>query len=506
MIDLPDFSPLRISQTASKAGRKQLDSLDHLILVLPKKPAASSFRGLPKAALLERLLARSRKAGNAFVTTHLDNKRGTAVTVTTHESKDRFSTLGCARKLIGECARLKATKIGVIVIGFETDERDAILTALIRAADAAAMQLPDFRSKKSGRSTRPTNLKLLAVDPRLTLPHARVGCTGNNIARWLTALPPNKLTVASYCAIAQKLAQEHGLEYEFFDMQKLGRLGAGAFIAVAQGNASSDAGIIHLRYRPQRAGKPALALVGKGILFDTGGNNLKPFKSMLDMHTDMQGSAVALGTAVELAALEVPYAFDVWLAVTENRISATAYKSQDVVVAANGTSIQVIHTDAEGRMVLADTLTLAADKKPDLIIDYATLTGTCVAALTTRYSGVFSNRTASVRELIRAGTASGERVWPFPLDEDFDDPLRSDSADIKQCAVEGAGDHIFATRFLKRFVPDEIAWVHVDLSAGQHKGGLGAIPTEITGFGVAYTLELLGDCDPSELAASWPAE
>src|SRR5690606_30114197 len=119
---------------------------------------------------------------------------------------------------------------------------------------------------------------------------------------------------------------------------------------------------------------PDLTLVGKGILFDTGGTNLKPFKGMLDMHMDMQGSAVALGTLVALKTLKVPYAVDAWLALTENRLSSTAYKSQDIVTAANGTSIQVIHTDAEGRMVLADALALAARDEPKLMIDYASLT------------------------------------------------------------------------------------------------------------------------------------
>jgi leucyl aminopeptidase len=148
-------------------------------------------------------------------------------------------------------------------------------------------------------------------------------------------------------------------------------------------------------------------------------------------------------------------------------------------------------------------LTLAAEKKPALMIDYATLTGSCVSALTTRYSGVFSNRGSAVRDLLSAGTDSGERVWPFPLDDDFDEPLKSEVADVKQCAVEGGGDHIYATRFLKRFVPESVAWVHIDLSAGQHKGGLGAIPTDISGFGVAYTLQLLGRDNPAELAQSW---
>jgi leucyl aminopeptidase len=245
-----------------------------------------------------------------------------------------------------------------------------------------------------------------------------------------------------------------------------------------------------------------LTLVGKGVLFDRGGTNLKSFTSMLDMHTDMQGSAVALGTLLALAELRVPYGVDAWLAITENRLARDAYKSQDLVTAVNGTTIQVIHTDAEGRMVLADTLALAAREQPAVIIDYATLTGSCVTALTERYSGVFSNRLAANALLQQAGTASGERVWPFPMDEDYDELLKSDVADVKQCSAESAGDHILGARFLSRFVPKSIPWIHVDMSAGQHKGGLAHIPTDITGFGVRLTLALLTSCTngPDDLA------
>jgi leucyl aminopeptidase len=212
---------------------------------------------------------------------------------------------------------------------------------------------------------------------------------------------------------------------------------------------------------------------------------------MLDMHTDMQGSAVALGTLLALAELEVPFGIDAWLAITENRLAADAYKSQDIVTAADGTTIQVIHTDAEGRMVLADTIALAAREQPAVIIDYATLTGSCVVALTERYSGAFSNRAGANALLQRVGTECGERVWPFPMDEDFDELLKSDVADVKQCSSESAGDHILGARFLSRFVPKSIPWIHFDLSAGQHKGGLAHVPTDITGFGVRLTVELL---------------
>jgi leucyl aminopeptidase len=142
-------------------------------------------------------------------------------------------------------------------------------------------------------------------------------------------------------------------------------------------------------------------------------------------------------------------------------------------------------------MVLADALGLAAARKPQAIIDYATLTGACVYALTERYSGAFTNRPATREAIEAAGANSGERVWCFPMDDDYDSDLESTVADIQQCAVEGKGDHILAARFLKRFVPNDIAWLHLDLSAGTRSGGLAHVGTDVTGFGVRYTVELL---------------
>jgi leucyl aminopeptidase len=345
-----------------------------------------------------------------------------------------------------------------------------------------------------------SSVTVLDSRKRLDLDAIRAQALGNDIARWFTALPPNKLTALSYRNAIEALASQYDLNSRFYNETQLEKLGAGAFLAVSQGNPDRDAGILRLRYRPKKQRSPDVALVGKGILFDTGGTNLKPFKSMLDMHMDMQGSAVALGTLIALAELGAPFAVDAWLAITPNRLSARSYKSQDVISASNGTTIQVIHTDAEGRMVLADALALASKEKPGLIVDFATLTGTCVAALTERYSGVFSNRRAANALMRKAGESSGERVWPFPMDPDFDESLKSEIADIMQCSPAGSGDHILAARFLSRFVPDDVPWIHVDLSAGQKKGGLGHVPTEVTGFGVKLTLEFLANNDPREIS------
>ncbi|MCA9826706.1 MAG: leucyl aminopeptidase family protein, partial [Dehalococcoidia bacterium] len=197
---------------------------------------------------------------------------------------------------------------------------------------------------------------------------------GANLVRGLTALPANKLNASAYRELLGELARQNGWEFEWLDEPALAKLGAGAFLAVAQGNASRDAGIARLRYRPAGiARQPDLALVGKGIIFDTGGTNTKSAKYMLDMHLDMSGSAVSLAVLQALTALRSPLSIDCWLAITENRSGPAAYKQRDVITASNGVTIEVMHTDAEGRMVLADTLALAGREKPRLMIDYATL-------------------------------------------------------------------------------------------------------------------------------------
>ena len=189
----------------------------------------------------------------------------------------------------------------------------------------------------------------------------------------------------------------------------------------------------------------------------------------------------------------MPDRIDCWLAITENEIGPRAYRPQEVVRAANGVTIQVVHSDAEGRMVLADTLALASRERPAFLLDFATLTGACVNALTERYSGAFTNRPELHDWLQRIGRTSGERVWCFPMDEDFDSDLESPIADVLQCALEGKGDHILAARFLSRFVPEALPWVHLDLAASDRKGGLAHVPTEFTGFGVRYASRLLTD-------------
>ena len=221
------------------------------------------------------------------------------------------------------------------------------------------------------------------------------------------------------------------------------------FLAVAQGNDNDSAGIVRLRYRPgKKNAKADLSLVGKGIIFDTGGTNLKPFQSMLDMHGDMQGSAVALGTLLAISELNLPIAVDCWLALTENRTGPSAYKSQDVVTAANGKTVQTIHTDAEGRMALADTLVLASRDEARHHVRLRNADRNLRQCDHNKVFRCISPTALSLHpHLKRTGRHSGERVWPFPIGKEFMEDLKSDTADFMQCSPKGAGDHILAASF-----------------------------------------------------------
>lgn len=470
-------------------GVRTLERFQAVILLIPPDLPRSAWNDLPHGRQLQAVHERkSRRAGDAYVATV--GKAGTLVVIgCAGADSSMFERLQLAQKCTG-LALDSAPRSVLIFHRLPAPAAQHAMAALVFALQAGAFRLPSFKSKPR----RDPGLRQISLADRLST--GELTCTlaaaaGNNLARWLTALPPNELDARSYRRYLQQIARHFRLGLRFFGEPQLKRLGAGAFLAVSRGNATRDAGIVHLSHRPGGARAPKLSLVGKGICFDTGGTNLKPHRSMLDMHIDMEGSAVALGTLLALMRTDPNTAVDCWLAITENRIGPNASKPQDVVRALNGTTIQMIHTDAEGRMVLADTLALAARGNPGAIIDYATLTGACIHALTERYSGAFTNRMASRLAIEAAGAQCGERVWCFPMDEDFDADIESQVADIKQCAVEGKGDHILAARFLSRFVPRQIPWLHLDLSAGHRAGGLGGIGTDITGFGVRLSLQLI---------------
>ncbi len=486
-----------VRQISAPATAAALARYECVIAFLPPAPDAADWAALPFANPLRALYGRKeRKPGDSVQLRTGQRAETLVIAVCFANAATTFERLQAAARVTRSALEGEPKSVLVLARSGTQAAVHAALHATVAALQAAAFRFATFKSDRKPHQPL-LRLDLAAADKLSDLDVTLATSAGNNLARWLTALPPNSLDASGYRRLLADLARRLDLDYRFYGEARLKRLGAGAFLAVSQGNGSRDAGIVHLAYRGRGRSRtrapstPALSLVGKGICFDTGGTNLKTHKGMLDMHIDMEGSAVAVGSLFALHALRSPLAVDCWLAITENRTGPLAYKPQDVVRAQNGTTIQVIHTDAEGRMVLADTLCLAAARNPGGIIDYATLTGACVYALTERYSGAFTNRPEARDAIEEAGRASGERVWCFPMDADFDTDLESTVADVLQCATEGKGDHILAARFLNRFVPKRIAWLHLDLSAGSRSGGLGHVATDITGFGVRFTLELL---------------
>jgi leucyl aminopeptidase len=467
---------------------------DAAVIVLEQTRAVELLRKLPFHALWTRLHRDAGKAGPApILSARLPNPRHTLVVVGFLASgASGFKRLELAGRVMKEAHKPGVERLQCFAEGFSGEETASILESVLSAALAAASPMPAMKSKP----VPPSDLKSIAL-PKvagLDLERSTSIAAGNHLARWLTMLPPNVLDCVSYRNALRTLAKREGWAFRFYGEPALRRLGAGAFLAVSQANEHQGAGIVRLSYRPRGAGpRRRIGLVGKGICFDTGGINLKTQKGMYQMHGDMQGSAVAVGTLLAISQRKLPVQVDCWLALTENQIGARAYRPQDIVRACNGVSIQVVHSDAEGRMVLADTLALASREKPDVLVDFATLTGACVNALTERYSGAFTNRADLHPHLQAVGAASGERVWCFPMDDDYDADLETPVADVLQCLAEGKGDHIYAARFLSRFVPAGLPWVHIDLSSSERKDGLAHVPTEYTGFGVRYTTHLLDD-------------
>lgn len=477
---------VKLQQNAAIANENSLKQHQHTLLALSE----TEEKDLPFLQMLKAKLNRSKSEFKDLkkspLTIDLPNG-GVASVVILAEKLDMFQRHSLLCKAVKPLLDEQPESIAICVFGNDsTREMHACAAYYVVTANAAT--LPN--KKKTQKNNVLHNISIYGYHAKHDYGYVNARVAGNTLCRQLTMTPPNELTPSIYQEKVAELAKTHGWQHEVFDMTTLKKMGAGAFVAVGQGSDPIDAAIVHLTYQPNII-KKHIAIVGKGICFDTGGHNLKPAKYMLGMHEDMNGSAVALGILLAATKMQLPIKLDCWLAIAQNHISPNAYKQNDVVTALNGMTIEIVHTDAEGRMVLADTLTLASRQNPDMIIDFATLTGSMITALGDRMSGVISNHSELAGKAIEAGIKAGERIVAFPYAEDFDSDLDSDIADIKQCTLEGGGDHIHAARFLGKFIENEIPWIHADLSSANRKGGLGAIQSDTNGFGVGFGIEIL---------------
>ena len=282
-----------------------------------------------------------------------------------------------------------------------------------------------------------------------------------NLTRELVNRPAQEIYPESFAARAEQVASECGLNCQVLDEEQLKQEKMGSMSAVAQGS-DRPARLVVLEHKGGGDDAATLALVGKGVTFDSGGLSIKTNEGMKTMKCDMAGAATVLGAMSAIARLELPVNVTGYMGLVENMISGNSYKLGDVLTARNGVTIEVLNTDAEGRLVLADVLCYAADHGADKIIDFATLTGACVVALGEEVTGVFSNNSDWCDAVLNAAKTTGEQVWQLPMFDEFADQLKSDVADCKNVGTRWGGA-ITAAKFLQKFV-DDTPWVHLDIA------------------------------------------
>ncbi len=283
-----------------------------------------------------------------------------------------------------------------------------------------------------------------------------------NLTRRLVNEPPSGMTPARFAEEATGLAATFGLEIDVWDEARLQEERCGALLAVARGSVHPPR-LVTIRYRGSDPSDPPIALVGKGVTFDSGGYSLKPTDSMKTMKCDMAGAATVLGTLLAVARLKLPVNVTGYMGMVENMVSGDAFKLGDVLTSRQGKTIEVLNTDAEGRLVLADVLDVAVEQGADRLIDLATLTGACVVALGTDVTGLMTNDQAWCDELLEAARLCGEPAWQLPMFPEFGEQVTSDVADIKNIGEDRWGGAITAAKFLEHFVGQR-PWVHADVA------------------------------------------
>jgi leucyl aminopeptidase len=406
--------------------------------------------------------------------------------------------LGARDELDGERVRVaaasafgRAREVGARRLCWEVPHKvgPEIAAAIVEGTVLTGYRFDRFKGKPP---EEPTGLEALVIsahdDLETVVAEAEIVARAVNAARNLQNTPANEMTPRHLADAARVLGELDGVTVEVEDREGLVRLGMGSFAAVAQGSDEEPA-LITLRYDPPDARGPVLGLVGKAVTFDTGGISIKNANKMSDMKMDMSGGAAVLGAIEAIAELRLPVRILAVVGATENMPSGHAIKPGDVVRAANGTTIEVINTDAEGRMVLADCLTHAVNLGAERLVDIATLTGAIITALGSTHAGLMASDDDWSAQVQAAGEATGELVWRLPLHPEYAKALDSDTADLMNVNEARKAGSIVAAEFLKRFTGD-VPWAHLDIAGTAWGAGRPYASKGGSGFGVRLFVEL----------------
>ncbi|MBW4657540.1 MAG: leucyl aminopeptidase [Drouetiella hepatica Uher 2000/2452] len=378
--------------------------------------------------------------------------------------------LDALRRAAAAAARLgKKEKVKTLGLSLPSWNGDTALTiqAIVEGIELALHQDSRFKSEEE-KELKLEQIELLGfghegfANADEAIARARQISLGVILARELVSAPANIVTPLMMAEAAEAIAQEYGLELQILEKADCEKLGMGAFLGVAQAS-DLPPKFIHLTYRPAGTPRKKLAIVGKGVTFDSGGLNIKGAGSGIEMmKTDMGGAAATLGTAKAIGAIQPDVEVHFISAVTENMISGHAMHPGDILTASNGKTIEVNNTDAEGRLTLADALVYADKLGVDAVIDLATLTGACVVALGEDIAGIWTEDEAIASQFSQAADLAGEKFWRMPIEEKYFEGLKSVVADMKNTGPRPGGA-ITATLFLKQFVKDT-PWAHLDVA------------------------------------------
>jgi leucyl aminopeptidase len=404
-------------------------------------------------------------------------------------------TLGqeTVRQAAGEAVRAAVRDRGARVLFFlPAPPGWALSKAAAEGAILAGYSFEKYRGRGEDEPPRfEVETLLLADGDEAGLQTGAILGEAQNYARDLANEPGNVITPESLAETARKIAEESGLECTVFDDEAIRQMGMEALWSVGKGSKNKPR-FIHLAWKPGEAARERIALVGKGLTFDSGGLNIKPGDFMRTMKGDKSGACAVLAAMSAVSALGLPLEVHGLIGAAENMPGGDSYRPDDIVRAKNGKTIEIDNTDAEGRLTLADVLCYASDLEPAVLLDIATLTGSCHIALGDYTAGLFSPEEKLVESLMEASRISGERLWPFPMDDErLRKKLKSDVADLVNSGGRYGGA-IFAAMFLQEFVKKGIPWAHIDMAGTDHsKEEYGYVPRGFTGFGTRTMLEFL---------------
>ncbi len=479
------------------------------VLVLPVFSSETDLAD----AIAARLPEAVKKTAMRLMKAHeFAGKAGEMITVDVHDAAHHHiiiaglglaseATLETAREMIGSVISV-ARRLGARTLAVEIPVAPDCDVAHVAEAMVVAAQLADYAFdayKEKNGAKRMKEMTLVIKEGRDVMRVRKAverGCAiagGVAVARDLVNMPAQVMTPSALAEAAERIVKEAGKNFSLkvLERAECEALGMGAYVAVGHGS-DEPLKFMHLTYTPERSSRKRLAVIGKGVTFDSGGLSLKPGDSMMTMKCDMAGAAAVLGFFTVLGQLRPRCEVHGIIAAVENMPSGKAIRPGDIVKASNGKTIEILNTDAEGRLTLADALTYAKKLEPTAMVDLATLTGACVVALGEEITGLMSNNDELAQSVLDSAEDAGEKMWRMPLEKRYKSQVESDIADLRNIATTRYGGSLTAGLFLEEFV-DGLPWVHLDIAgpAFAEKPIASYLGKGGTGHGVRTLVELV---------------